>query len=409
MDAGENTLTLTPTSPGASTWRRAVLGRLGQLQRGTLTVEDAGDVLSFGRPAADGLAARVVVRRPGFWRRLALGGSVGAGESYADGDWDADDLTAVVRLLARNREALSGLDRGLAWLGRPAASLFALLRPNTRAGARRNIADHYDLGNDFFALMLDPTMTYSAAVFDPPEATLEEASRRKLEILCRKLDLGPADHLLEIGSGWGSMAIHAASRHGCRVTTTTISPSQYELARERTRAAGLAGRVTVLLEDYRDLKGEYDKLVSIEMIEAIGHRYFGEFFRRCAARLAPGGRMLLQSITIADRHYARARDEVDFIKRYIFPGCCIPSVSALAQAMAGASDLRIVHLEDIGPHYATTLARWRENLFASLERVRGLGYPESFIRMWEFYLCYCEAGFAERALGDVQMLLAREG
>jgi cyclopropane-fatty-acyl-phospholipid synthase len=282
------------------------------------------------------------------------------------------------------------------------------LHRNTRAGSRRNISAHYDLGNEFFRLFLDETLMYSCALFERPEMTLAQASTAKLDAICHKLALGPQDHVLEIGTGWGGFALHAAGRYGCRVTTTTISRSQHALACERVRAAGLEDRVNVILEDYRDLKGNYDKLVSIEMIEAIGHQYFGEFFRRCEQRLVPGGQMLLQSITIADRHYARARDEVDFIKRYIFPGCCIPAVSALAQAMADASDLRIVHLEDIGPHYATTLARWRDNFLANLDQVRGLGYPESFCRMWEFYLSYCEGGFAERALGDVQMLLTRE-
>jgi cyclopropane-fatty-acyl-phospholipid synthase len=248
-------------------------------------------------------------------------------------------------------------------------------------------------------------MMYSCAIFERPEATLADASRAKLDAVCTKLALAPGDHVLEIGTGWGGFALHAAGRYGCRVTTTTISPSQFELARERVRAAGLEDRVTVLLEDYRDLQGRYDKLVSIEMIEAIGHRQFEEFFRRSAARLAPGGAMLLQSIVIDDRHYARTRDEVDFIKRYIFPGCCIPSLGALSQAMAAASDLHIDDVEDIGLHYATTLARWRENFFARLPQVRVLGYPEEFVRMWEFYLCYCEAGFAERSLADVQLLL----
>jgi cyclopropane-fatty-acyl-phospholipid synthase len=281
------------------------------------------------------------------------------------------------------------------------------LHRNTRAGSRRNIAAHYDLGNEFFRLFLDETMMYSCAIFEHAQMTLAEASVAKLEAVCRKLALAPGDHVLEVGSGWGGFALHAAGRYGCRVTTTTISPSQFELARERVRAAGLEGRVTVLLEDYRDLAGRYDKLVSIEMIEAIGHRQFEEFFRVSAARLAPGGRMLLQSIVIDDRHYARARDEVDFIKRYIFPGCCIPSLGALSQAMTAASDLHIEDVEDIGPHYATTLARWRDNFLARLAEVRALGYPDEFIRMWEFYLCYCEAGFAERALGDVQLLLRR--
>jgi cyclopropane-fatty-acyl-phospholipid synthase len=324
------------------------------------------------------------------------------------GHWQADDLTALMRLLLRNRQALDAMETGLALISRPLRVAAHWLHRNTRAGSRRNISAHYDLGNDFFALFLDETMMYSCALFERPGMTLAQASTAKLDAICRKLALGPQDRVLEIGTGWGGFALHAAGRYGCRVTTTTISPSQYELARERVRAAGLDDRIDVILEDYRDLSGRHDKLVSIEMIEAIGHQYFAEFFRRCARRLVPGGQMLLQSITIAHRHYARARDEVDFIKRYVFPGCCIPAVSALAQAVADSSDLRIVHLEDIGPHYATTLARWRDNFLAHLDGVRALGCPESFCRMWEYYLSYCEAGFIERALSDVQLLLARD-
>jgi cyclopropane-fatty-acyl-phospholipid synthase len=281
------------------------------------------------------------------------------------------------------------------------------LHRNTRAGARRNIRAHYDIGNDFYRLMLDETMMYSCALFERPGMSLAEAQRAKLERICRALALGPGDHVLEIGTGWGGFALHAAQRYGCRVTTTTISPSQAALARERVRAAGLEDRITILEKDYRDLGGRYDKLVSIEMIEAIGHEYFEAFFAQAAARLAPGGRMLLQSITIADQRFERARDDVDFIKRYVFPGCCIPSVTALLRAATAASDLRLVGLEDIGPHYAPTLARWRENVFASLARVRELGYTDEFVRMWEFYLCYCEAGFAERALGDALLLFEK--
>ncbi len=387
--------------------RRMVLARLALIGDGLLCIREGGETLQFG--ASGGLEASVTVHDPAFYSELAFGGSVGAGESYMLGHWSSGDLSALMRLLLRNRGALDAMEGGLAKLSSPLRLAAHWLHRNSRAGSRRNIAAHYDVGNNFFRLFLDETMMYSCALFERPGMSLAEASRAKLEAVCRKLELRPQDHVLEIGTGWGGFALHAARRFGCRVTTTTISPSQYELARERVRAAGLENRVTVLLEDYRDLAGRYDKLVSIEMIEAIGHQQFEGFFRRSAARLAPGGRMLLQSITIADRHYARARDEVDFIKRYIFPGCCIPSVSALASAMAASSDLRIVHLEDIGPHYATTLARWRDNLFANLDEVRALGYPESFVRMWEFYLCYCEAGFAERALGDVHMLLAREG
>ncbi len=385
--------------------RRIVFSRLACLSHGALVLHEGTQTFRFGKEANP--AAVVRVHNPAFYADLAFGGSVGAGESYMLGHWSAADLTGVMRLLLRNREALDAMEGGLSRLSASLRLAAHWLHRNTRADSRRNIAAHYDLGNEFFRLFLDETMMYSCAIFEHPAMTLADASRAKLEAVCAKLALGPGDHVLEIGTGWGGFALHAAGRYGCRVTTTTISPSQYELARGRVRAAGLEDRVTVLLEDYRDLAGRYDKLVSIEMIEAIGYRQFEEFFRVSAARLAPGGKMLLQSIVIDDRHYARARDEVDFIKRYIFPSCCIPSLGALSQAMAAASDLRIADVEDIGLHYATTLARWRDNFLARLAEVRALGYPDEFVRMWEFYLCYCKAGFAERALGDVQLLLRR--
>jgi cyclopropane-fatty-acyl-phospholipid synthase len=387
--------------------RRAVHARLAGLRAGRLVLEEGGDQVAFG-PVGDP-EIRITVRDPAFYAELAFGGSVGAGESYMLGHWSASDLTGLVRLLLRNRAALDGMERGLAWLSSPLRTAAHWLHRNTRAGSRRNISAHYDLGNDLYRLFLDETMMYSCAMFERPEMTLAEAQTAKLEAICRKLELGPRDHVLEIGTGWGGFALHAAAKYGCRVTTTTISHNQHALASERVRAAGLQDRITVLRKDYRDLEGRFDKIVSIEMIEAVGHQYYGEFFRRCAELLIPGGRMLLQSITIADQRYERARREVDFIKRYIFPGCCIPSVTALAGAMTRSSDLRIVQLDDIGLHYATTLARWRGNFEGNAMRVRALGYPETFIRMWEFYLCYCEGGFAERALGDVQMVLVREG
>jgi cyclopropane-fatty-acyl-phospholipid synthase len=395
-------------SPIDSLARRLLFARLAQLGRGVLRVRDGGRTYLFGAERT-GVEATIDVLDPAFHVDATFGGSVGAGESYMAGRWRSDDLTALMRLMIDNRETLDGMEAGLARISAPLRRAAHWLHRNTRGGARRNIAAHYDAGNDFFALVLDETMMYSCALFERPGMSLAEASVAKLDAVCRRLALGPADHVLEIGTGWGGFALHAARTTGCRVTTTTISRSQYELARERVREAGLDGRVTVLLEDYRDVAGTYDKLVSIEMIEAIGHRQFEEFFRRCAARLVPGGRMLLQSITIADERYAAARDDVDFIKRYVFPGCCIPSVGALVAAMESASDLRVVRIDEIGPHYATTLARWRENLLRNVDAVRALGYPDSFIRMWEFYLCYCEAGFAARALGDVQMLVARPG
>jgi cyclopropane-fatty-acyl-phospholipid synthase len=385
--------------------RPLVLSRLSKLRNGSILMWEDGEIRPFGTPG--GLEGTLTVHDPAFFAEVAFGGSIGAAESYMLGHWSSGDLTSLMRVLLRNREVLDGMEAGMAALAAPLRTGAHWLHRNTRAGSRRNISAHYDLGNEFFRLFLDETMMYSCALFERPGMSLAEASVAKLDAVCRKLELGPRDHVLEIGTGWGGFALHAAGRYGCRVTTTTISPSQHALATERIRAAALQDRVTLLLEDYRDLRGRYDKLVSIEMIEAVGHQYYGEFFRVCAERLAPGGRMLVPALTIADQHYARARDEVDFIKRYIFPGCCIPSVTALAQAMTEASDLRIVGLEDIGPHYATTLAAWRARLHASSDEVRKLGLPETFVRMWEFYFCYCEAGFAERALGDVHLLAER--
>jgi cyclopropane-fatty-acyl-phospholipid synthase len=387
-------------------WRGLVLPRLAGLSGGLLTVREHGAGATFGHAGPDGLAAEVEVRDPAFWRRLATGGSLGAAESYAAGEWETPDLTAVVRLVARNLATMDGLEGGLARLRRPIDAVRHALRRNTRTGSRRNIAEHYDLGDDFFGLMLDPTMTYSCGIFDRPGATLEEASLAKIDRLCRLLRLGPGDHLLEIGTGWGALAIHAASRYGCRVTTTTISANQLARARQRVAAAGLADRVTVLQADYRDLTGRFDKLVSVEMLEAVGAEYYPAFFAKCGSLLADHGLMALQVITIADARYEQHVRGVDFIKRHVFPGSNIPSITALLQAATRASDLTLRRLEDIGPHYATTLAAWRANLAANAAAVAALT-DERFRRLWHFYLCYCEAGFAERYLGDAQMLFAR--
>ena len=265
------------------------------------------------------------------------------------------------------------------------------------------------MSNDFFALFLDPTMTYSCGYFEDDQASLEQASVAKIDRLCRKLALKPGDHLLEIGAGWGAFAIHAARDYGCRVTTTTISREQHDLAARRIAAAGMTDRIELLFEDYRKLTGSYDKLVSVEMIEAVGHRYYGEFFSRCASLLRPGGVMALQAITIADRHYERAKNSVDFIQRHIFPGSCIPSVTALCSAMTRGSDLTMVDLEDIGLHYVRTIAAWRQNLRDRWDDAQAIGYSEEFLRLWEFYFAYCEGGFAERHISDVHMILARPG
>ncbi|MFM9968203.1 MAG: class I SAM-dependent methyltransferase [Burkholderiales bacterium] len=390
--------------------KRAVLARLAAVQHGELLLCDGEQRTRYGvRSQTCPLSVTLWVHDARFYSDIAFGGSIGAGEAFMRGWWSVDDLTALVRILLCNRGVLDGLEGGLARLTGPLQKALHWLNRNTRAGSRRNIAAHYDLGNEFFGLFLDPTMMYSSAIFERPEMSLEEAQVARLDLICRKLALKPTDHLLEIGTGWGAMAMHAAQHYGCRVTSTTISREQGELARERIAKAGLNDRITVLQEDYRDLKGSYDKLVSIEMIEAVGHQFYDSYFAQCARLLREDGLMLLQAITIADQRYEQARRSVDFIQRYIFPGSTIPSVTAMLDSITRSSDLRLIHLQDIGPHYATTLRRWRENFTAQREAVRALGYPESFLRMWEFYLCYCEGGFEERVIGDAQMLLAKPG
>lgn len=384
--------------------RRAVRSRLAQLSHGRLELHDGPRTESWGDPAAP--AVDLVVHDPRFYPAVAFGGAVGAGESYGAGWWSSRDLTGVVRLLLRNRQALDGLETGWSSLVQPVRRVAHWLNANTRRGARRNIEAHYDLSNDFFALFLDPTMTYSCGIFERPGASMAEASEAKYARIAALLDLQASDHLVEIGTGWGGFAIHAARHHHCRVTTTTISAEQYQLACRRVAAAGLVDRVTVLQQDYRDLRGEYDKLASIEMIEAVGHEHYGTYFQQCADLLAPHGRAVIQAITIADERYEGARREVDFIKRHIFPGSCIPSREILARA-AAPTDLRLVQADEIGLHYAETLRHWRDRLRANREQVGALGFDDAFQRRWEFYFCYCEGGFLERAIGTAQLVYAK--
>jgi cyclopropane-fatty-acyl-phospholipid synthase len=391
--------------------RRRLLETLMEV-RGRITLEEAGAVTVLGTPdEVDGvpLAVHLRIHDPAFYRQVALNGSVGAGEAYMDGLWDCDDLVMLVRLLVRNRDRLDAMETGTARLGGWLMKGLHALSRNTRRGSRRNIAAHYDLGNPLFALFLDANLMYSSAIFRDAGESLETASERKLERICRKMGLGPQHHVVEIGTGWGGFALHAAGRHGCRVTTTTLSREQHDLARQRIAEAGLADRADVVMKDYRDLEGRYDRLVSIEMIEAIGHQYLDTYFGKVASLLKDDGMALIQAITIEDHRYAQALKSVDFIKRHIFPGSFIPSVGAMTGAIARASDLRLFNLEDIGPSYALTLRAWRQRFMARLPEVRALGYDERFIRMWEFYLAYCEGGFIERSIGDVHLWLTRPG
>jgi cyclopropane-fatty-acyl-phospholipid synthase len=384
---------------------RAIAERfLRRIGTGQLVVHENGTQRTYGSGPP---AACVYVRSPQVWRKL-LRGSRGFAESYFEGMWDSPDVTAVVRLAARNVEGLDRLRRRLAPLRAPFQWLTAIVaKTQTRRRARRSIAAHYDLGNDLFELMLDPTMMYSSALFERPGMSLEEASLAKLERVCERLQLGPDDHVVEIGSGWGGFAVHAAATRGCRVTTTTISQEQHDWAVAAVRRAGLEHLVTVLLEDYRDLGGTYDKLVSLEMIEAVGWRHFGTFFEKCSSLLAPDGLMLLQAITIDDRAYEVEKAGSSFINTYVFPDGCLPSMEVMSRCVARRTDMQAVGLEDLTPHYAETLRRWRANFLANVERAARLGYDRRFQRLWTLYLSWCEAGFAERRIGDVMMLLAK--
>lgn len=389
------------TSWGTRLARRLLLHKLQVLNGGTILLTDSSGSTMFGQ--GGDLQSNMHVRNPAFYRHAVLGGSLSVAESYLRGDWECDDLTAFFRIFVRNIEAADQLDRGLSRIAKWVNRLYHLWHANSKSGSRKNIHAHYDLGNDFFRLMLDDTLAYSSGIFLTPTSTLRDASWEKMDRLCRKLDLRPSDHLLEIGAGWGGLAIHAATQFGCRVTTTTISRQQFDVARQRIAEAGLSDRVTLLLQDYRDLSGQFDKLVSVEMIEAVGHRYYDTFFRRCSELLKPDGTFVLQGIVMPDRRYAQYLKSVDFIQRYVFPGGCLPSLSAILESMSRATDLRLVHAEDFGTHYAQTLREWRQRFQGSLEEVRTLGFPERFLRMWNYYLCYCEAAFDERFTGVVQI------
>ncbi|WP_455217571.1 class I SAM-dependent methyltransferase [Kaarinaea lacus] len=388
--------------------KSSLFSRLKGLHDGEIVIQDEGEEYRFGKTTTRcPLSVTIKVKSPAFYSDIAFGGTIGAGEAYMANYWQTNNLTRLVRILLCNRDVMDSMEGGLAAITVPLQKMFHWFNRNTQQGSRANIAAHYDIGNDFFELMLDETMMYSSAIFPTPDTGLHDAQVHRLDRICSKLDLQPGDHLLEIGTGWGGLAIHAAKQYGCKVTTTTISREQYELARQRVKAAGLEDRITLLLEDYRNLNGQYDKLVSIEMIEAVGHQYYDTYFSKCGSLLKPNGMMLLQAITIADQLYENAKKSVDFIQRYIFPGSCIPSVTAIIDSVTRTTDMRLFDLEDIGPHYATTLRKWRENVDHHLTEIRAMGYSNEFLRMWEFYLCYCEGGFTERSISDVHMLLVK--
>lgn len=410
------TAALHPESIRGEPWlrrqaRSLVVSRLEKLAEGRLSIREHGEVRRFGDPGTFPLEGTIAIHDSAFWERVAWGGSVGAAEAFCDGFWSTADLTTVVRIFARNQDALQGMDSGFGSLAAPVRRLLHRMRSNTRSGSIRNIAAHYDTGNEFFSEFLDSTLTYSCAIFPDALSTLETAQQWKLDTICRKLGLGRDDHLLEIGTGWGGLAIHAARKYGCRVTTTTISKRQFEYTSKAVETAGLEDRITLLQSDYRDLPAaldeRFDKLVSIEMIEAVGHGYLPAYFEVIGRMLKPDGLALLQAITIPDQKYDAYRKSVDFIQKYIFPGALLPSMARIQDCVRTRTDLRLLDVEDLTPHYARTLKSWSDRFEAREDEIATLGLSEAERRKWKYYFGYCEGGFLERTIGDVQILFGK--
>lgn len=386
--------------------RKKVHERLSRIQFGKIEIIEGENTLSFGDDDSS-FEAKIIINDYKFYSELVFGGSIGAAEAFMMEYWDTDDLTIIVRILLLNRSILDEFDSGFGSILKPLRKLAHWLQRNTRKGSQKNISAHYDLGNEFFETWLDSKMMYSCAIFKNNDSSLEEASTLKIDRICKKLNLKESDHLLEIGTGWGGFAIYAAKNYGCKVTTTTISKEQHQMAKLRVDEEGLSSRINLLLEDYRDLSGQFDKIVSIEMIEAVGYQFYSDYFKKCSSLLKSDGLMVLQAITIADQQYKKSIKSVDFIQKYIFPGGCLPSVSCMTEVMTAHTDLRVTNIEDIGPHYALTLKEWRDSLYENIEKIKKMGYSDTFIRMWHYYLCYCEGAFIERAIGDVQMILMK--
>lgn len=401
------------TQPVKESWldtiaKRLVYKRLSSFTRGRLLIDDGGEIMVFGDKTSENpLIAHISVHHSSAYRALIFGGDVGAGESYMQGSWSTPDLLKVTRLFCMNIHILANINASRPWLRKFGTKVRHKLNANTLSGSRKNISAHYDLGNDFFELFLDSSMMYSSAMYQDNTTNLEQASFHKLDVLCKKLHLDENDHLLEIGTGWGGLALHAAKYYGCRVTTTTISEQQYEYAKKAVEKAGLSDKITLLLRDYRELEGKYSKLVSVEMIEAVGYEHYKSYFSMCSQLLEDDGLMCIQAITISDQRFEQAKQSVDFIQRYIFPGGCLPSNEVIAQCVSRYTDMQIVGLEDIGLDYAKTLNDWRTNFFDKIEIVKAMGYDDVFCRMWEYYLCYCEGGFMERVISTVHIVMAK--
>jgi cyclopropane-fatty-acyl-phospholipid synthase len=405
---------------GSDFFARQVLKRFGTLIGGEIEIHDAQQSRVLSSPPADKdpyaedlLRAKVFVGQPEMYRRIMFGGTIGAAESYMQKQWSTDSLTNLIRIMIRNLDDFTRLEKGWARIKNSIHYLQHAWRHNSIRNSRKNIYEHYDLGNDFYRLFLDPTLNYSSGLFadlSPTSETVEpmlSASVRKMDAICNKLQLSSLDHVLEIGTGWGAMAIHMASKYRCRVTTTTISKQQHDVAVQRVREAGLENLVTVLRQDYRELEGQFDKIVSIEMIEAVGHQYYDAFFEKCNRLLRDDGAMLLQAITIGEQNYEYHIRHVDFIGKYIFPGGSLPSISALSRSVGRVSKMRLLQQTDMTRHYERTMLRWREKFFENIDAIRDLDYDEAFLRRWHFYLCYCEAAFAERRVHCTHLTFAK--
>ena len=391
-----------------SIFKSGLQKKFKNLKTGHISVNDGDETFSFG-DSSSGESVSVDIHSQEFYVMTGSGGALGIAEAYVAGYWSSDDVVKLFQIIIRNRDILLSLEKGFAKLVKPINKMIHRGRQNTLKGSKENILAHYDLSNDFYKLWLDPSMTYSCAFFNNDSVTLEEASIEKLDRICRKLDLSEDDSVLEIGTGWGSFSIHAAKNYGCKVTTTTISDAQFDYARSRIKDEGLESKITLINKDYRDLDGKYDKIVSIEMIEAVGYEYIPDYFSKLSSLLNNNGLVALQGITYNDQNFEVYKDSVDFIKKYIFPGSCLISIAQIIDVIKKDTDLAMVDMEDITKHYAVTLNRWRKNFMDVIPKVKEMGYSQAFINMWEFYFLYCEAGFSERNIGDVQMIFAKSG
>ena len=387
--------------------KKIVFNQLHKITKGSLTLKDASSSYTFGDQKNIKLHAEILIHNPRFYRFVVFGGSIGCSEAYMSDYWSSPNLTNVIRLFAINPQLTDELESKFNILLKPFFRVIHRLNKNSQRNSKRNISAHYDLSNNFFKLFLDETMMYSSAIFKTRNQTLKAASLNKLDIICQKLNLKPTDHVVEIGSGWGGFAIFAAENYGCKVTTTTISQHQFRYTKDLINKKKLGKKITLLFEDYRNLKGKYDKLVSIEMIEAVGHHYYHEYFKKINTLLKPDGIALIQAITIRDQRYSQALQNVDFIQKYIFPGSCIPSIEIIQKNLTKETDMIISDLENINHHYAKTLNLWKKAFNKNQNKIIKLGFDERFIRMWNFYFSYCEGGFAERAINDFHILMSK--